>query len=251
MAKRLTSKTVALHWYAGWETVRGKMLSVLKCSMEHFRDQVCSADFADAIKLDQNSDLGAAIDLSFGCASLNALFLQTLELRMHYVQPFELAPQLTEDETTQLPAVPVRIFESASFQHPPQRPGTERIPCSTNKARMRLTWRVRSFFSWVRSRDRRLTSSSSTLGSRTGRQAVPHSGHLQSRDRRYAAATITSGPQCTTNTFNSAGDKIGKAKISSHGADSPSEIRPAESQTSSKVSHPILDADKGSTFRAG
>ena len=81
------------------------MLSVFKCSMEHFRDQVCSTDFADAIKLLQNSDLGAVIDLSFGSASLNALFLQSLELRMHEVQPFELAAQLTEDEPAQPPAV--------------------------------------------------------------------------------------------------------------------------------------------------
>lgn len=28
-----------------------QMLSVLECSVEHFGDQVCSADFADAIKL--------------------------------------------------------------------------------------------------------------------------------------------------------------------------------------------------------
>ena len=65
---------------------------------------------------------------------------------------------------------PVRIFESASFQRPPQRPGIERIPWSARKARIRLTCRVRSFFNCVRSRERRLASSSATEGSRTGRQ---------------------------------------------------------------------------------
>jgi hypothetical protein len=72
--------------------------------MEHFRDQVCSTDFADAIKLLQNSDLGAVIDLSFGSSSL-ALFLQSHESRMHEVQPFEMTAQRAEDETAQLPAV--------------------------------------------------------------------------------------------------------------------------------------------------
>lgn len=64
---------------------------------------------------------------------------------------------------------PVRILESASFQRTPQRPETERMPWRTSNERIRWTCRLRSFFNCVR-RERRLASSSSIVGSRTGRQ---------------------------------------------------------------------------------
>jgi len=74
------------------------MLSVLERSVEHFGDQLRGADFADAVKLLQHPDLRAAVDGSFGLASLNELLLQALELGVHEIEPFKLAAKLTEDE---------------------------------------------------------------------------------------------------------------------------------------------------------